>query len=154
MGFARQVEDMSFVDLSGKTHHLSDYKGKWIIVNYWASWCPPCMDEIPELVAFHDSYAKDKAVVLGVYYGDYDLQYLTQFSDEFFISYPVLLMDDHSPQMINDIYVLPTTFIISPIGELIATEKGGITKAILESYLIENVEDKLEKKLAQETILK
>ena len=46
--------DYSLPDMSGKTRSLEDYRGKWVIVNYWATWCPPCQEEIPDLVDFHD----------------------------------------------------------------------------------------------------
>ena len=57
-------------DLSGKMRSLEDYRGKWVIVNYWATWCPPCQEEIPDLVDFHDSHKDTDAVVLGVNFED------------------------------------------------------------------------------------
>ena len=50
--------DYSLPDLNGKMHSLADYKGKWVIVNYWATWCPPCREEIPDLVNFHEEHRK------------------------------------------------------------------------------------------------
>ena len=58
--------EYSLPDLDGKMHSLADYRGKWVIVNYWATWCPPCQEEIPDLVNFHDSHKDDDAVVLGI----------------------------------------------------------------------------------------
>ena len=50
--------DYSLPDLKGKMHSLAEYKGKWVIVNYWATWCPPCQEEIPDLVDFHDRHKR------------------------------------------------------------------------------------------------
>ena len=57
--------DMSMTDLKGKESKISDYLGKWVVVNYWATWCPPCREEMPELQAFHDDHEKTDGVVLG-----------------------------------------------------------------------------------------
>ncbi len=62
-----EIVDFMLPDLEGKPVSLSDFRGKWVIVNYWATWCPPCLDEIPELVSLHDDN-RDKLVVLGVDY--------------------------------------------------------------------------------------
>ena len=53
-------------DLNGKQHHLSDYKGKWVLVNYWATWCPPCLEEIPDLVSLYDQRKNKDVMVIGV----------------------------------------------------------------------------------------
>ena len=57
--------DFTLPDLEGKPVSLSDYRGKWVIVNYWATWCPPCLEEIPDLVDLYENN-RDKLVVLGV----------------------------------------------------------------------------------------
>lgn len=127
--------DFTLNDTNGKSHRLSDYKGKWVVVNYWATWCPPCLDELPELVEFHEKYGKDTAVVLGVNYEQIDRDYLRQFIDEYFISYPVLLANPASVNAFGRIMGLPTTFVVSPEGKVVAQRTGGVTMDYLEGVL-------------------
>jgi thiol-disulfide isomerase/thioredoxin len=122
-------------DLNGKIHKLSDYRGKWVIVNYWATWCPPCLDEIPELAEFHDKHAKSSAVVLGVNYEDVDDAYLKSFVDEYFISYPILKADLRRTPPFGRIRGLPTTFVISPEGKLVETRIGSVDMEWLEKII-------------------
>jgi thiol-disulfide isomerase/thioredoxin len=126
-------------DIHGKkTHSLQDYKGKWIVINYWATWCPPCLDEIPELVEFHDAHSKKDAVVLGVNHEELDRDYLVSFVDEFFITYPVLVSDPYSQPPFGRLYGLPTTYIISPEGELVTSKTGAVSKATLEEIIAQH----------------
>lgn len=127
--------DFTLKDLDGKSHSLSDYRGKWVIVNYWATWCPPCLEEIPDLIAFHERHRDTDAVVLGVNYEEVNRDYLREFTESLFMSYPVLLMDPVPTTELGPVLGLPTTYIISPAGERIARQEGPITGAALEAFL-------------------
>ncbi|MEJ2359832.1 MAG: TlpA disulfide reductase family protein [Gammaproteobacteria bacterium] len=126
--------DFALPDLNGKIHHLSDYRGKWVIVNYWATWCPPCREEIPQLEAFYNANRRD-AVVLGVNYEDNDPASLKSFVDEHMITYPILLADVDRPTVFGRLYGLPTSFIVSPQGKLVQSRTGPVTRQYLESVI-------------------
>ncbi len=57
--------NLPYTDLEGQSANLSDYRGRWVVANYWATWCPPCREEIPDLVLFHDQHKDRDAVVIG-----------------------------------------------------------------------------------------
>ncbi|MEJ2317525.1 MAG: TlpA disulfide reductase family protein, partial [Gammaproteobacteria bacterium] len=82
--------DLLLNDLENRLHKLSEYRGKWVVVNYWATWCSPCRDEIPDLVDFHEKHKADKAVVLGVNHEYATLGELRKFKREYQITYPLL----------------------------------------------------------------
>ncbi|MDH5184437.1 MAG: TlpA family protein disulfide reductase [Gammaproteobacteria bacterium] len=134
---AQQGAVLSLQGIDGKLHQLSDYRGKWVVVNYWATWCPPCLEEIPELVDFHERHKNTDAVVLGVNYEDKAVAELTDFSDEYLISYPILLGEPGSGKNIGPIPGLPTTYVISPTGEIVARQVGPLTAQMLEDFIAE-----------------
>lgn len=127
--------DYSLPDLKGVSHSLADYKGKWVIVNYWATWCPPCQEEIPDLVEFHDRHKNGDAVVLGINFEDIGKEQLTSFVDSFLISYPVLLSEPLPSTPLGSIPGLPTTFIIAPDGKPVARQVGPVTGKQLDDYI-------------------
>ena len=130
-----EVADFSLPDLDGKMHSLSDYRGKWVVVNYWATWCPPCLEEIPGLVEFHDSRKDRDAVVLGVNHEEADPEWLEEFVESHFITYPILRAEPEPETPLGPVMGLPTTFIVSPQGKLIARQEGAITREALEAYI-------------------
>lgn len=131
--------DFSLPDIQGKQHRLSDYRGKWVLVNYWATWCPPCRKELPELEMFH-SQSDGKAVVLGVNMESIDHERLAAFVEEQFLSYPILVAGP-SPgpgQRLGVVSGLPTSYLVSPTGEVVARQVGPLTaeaiRGFIESY--------------------
>ncbi len=139
------ADDFRLNDINGKSHNLSDYKGKWVVVNYWATWCPPCLDEIPELVDFHEAHKDKDAVVLGLNYEDVEPKYLKEFVDQYFISYPVLHADPGQADYWGPVNGLPTTIIISPSGDMVARQVGRVTGAFLEKIIKDNAKHALKK---------
>lgn len=129
-----QAADFKVVDTTGKTHTLSGYKGKWVLVNYWATWCPPCLEEIPDLIAMHES-KKNNIVVIGVAQDYGSAKQVTEFADGLFVNYPIVL---GTPQVVNQIgpvQGLPTTYLFNPEGKMVAQQVGAITREAVESYI-------------------
>lgn len=133
-GVAEPV-DYSLPDLNGKTHSLADYQGKWVIVNYWATWCPPCQEEIPDLVEFHDRHKDDDVVVIGINIEDIGEEQLSAFVESFLISYPILRSEPLAVTPLGAVPGLPTTFIIAPDGSPVARQVGPVTGKQLDDYI-------------------
>ena len=128
--------DFTLPDLQGQKHRLSDYRGKWVLVNYWATWCPPCREELPELEIFH-SQAHGNAVVLGVNMEAIDHSELEAFVEDQFLSYPILLAGPHPGpgQRIGLITGLPTSYLIAPDGKVVARQVGPVTADGIRDFI-------------------
>ncbi len=127
--------ELALKDMAGKTHHLSDYKGKWLIVNYWATWCIPCQQEVPDLVALYDKRKDKDLMILGVVFEYKDTKEVTKFVDDMLVSYPIVLGNEKITNQIGSAEVLPTTYIFNPEGKLVKTRHGLITKAYIEKLV-------------------
>jgi len=125
-------------DLDGVERHLSDFRGTWVVVNYWATWCPPCIDEMPELMDFHEAHQSAGVTVLGVNVEEIEVRDLRQFVESLFVDYPILLSGSYPPEAMPAIFGLPTTFIVSPDGDIVATELGPVSQAYLEQAIRDN----------------
>ena len=112
--------------IDGDAVRLSDWRGQWVVVNYWATWCAPCRKEIPDFSGMHE--ARDDITVLGLAYEDTDLETYREFLSDFPASYPLLQVDVYSPpEALGAPRALPTTFLVDPDGRLVETWIGPVT---------------------------
>ncbi len=142
LGFALQVwslqaraVDYELPDVNGEIQSLDQYKGKWLIVNYWATWCGTCMKEMPELISLHESNKDNDIVVVGINFETIEKKDLKEFVSEKSIPYTVLSTEPVRVTPIGKVPALPTTYIIDPEGNVVAGEVGIVTQEDLESYI-------------------
>ena len=128
------AEGFRVTDTAGKTHTLAGYKGKWVLVNYWATWCPPCLAEIPDLVDLHDN-KKNNLVVIGVALDYRSAKQVTDFAQSMTVSYPVVLGTPEIVSQIGPVQGLPTTYLYNPEGKMVAQQVGPVTREAVESYI-------------------
>ena len=128
-----QAADFTLQDMQGKTLHLSDYRGKWVLVNFWATWCPPCRKEIPDLISLQNSH-KD-LVVIGIAMDYASGKVVADFVRKEGINYPIVLGNDEVVSQIGDMEALPTTYLYNPAGKKVATQEGPVTRANIENYI-------------------
>jgi thiol-disulfide isomerase/thioredoxin len=134
---AQASDDFELADLDGNSHRLADYRGDWVVVNYWATWCAPCRKEIPDLSALHD--AREDITVLGLAFEDTDVEDFRSFLEQYPASYPILLVDVYDPPaMLGAPRALPTTFLVNTEGEMVHTWIGPITGAMISDWILEN----------------
>lgn len=130
-----QAENFSFQDTLGKTHTLAGYRGKWVLVNFWSTTCPACIDEIPDLVALHDKHHAKDLVVIGVAMDYREGKQVIRFADDYFISYPIVLGNGKLATQVGPVLALPTTYLYDPQGKLVAQHTGALTQKAVESYI-------------------
>jgi peroxiredoxin len=128
----------TFPDQNGQLKALKPYIGKIVVLNFWATWCEPCREEMPELSSLHDAYKDKNVVVLGVAVDD--VGNISEFSKQTKISYPLFAADDAGMSLAanlgNSKSVLPFTVIIKADGSVAKTYFGRVTKPLLEQALL------------------
>ena len=126
--------DFTLAQLGGGNVALSDYRGDWVVVNYWATWCAPCRKEMPELSKLHEERAD--VTVLGLEFEDIDDGAIADFLLDFPVSYPILKVDVyHPPEPFGAPKVLPTTIILNEQGLAVKAFLGPVTREALEAYI-------------------
>lgn len=116
-------------NLEGEQVNLSDFRGQYVVLNFWASWCPPCRQEMPELNRFHQQ--KEEFVVLGVDIGEEEAK-VNQFITQRGYDYPILLDKDRKVASTYQTTTIPTTYFLNPQGEIEYIKRGLLTKPELE----------------------
>ena len=131
---AASAPNFSFKDINGRSHQFSEYRGKWVVVNYWATYCGPCVAELPALNTIAKRF-RGEAVVLGIEAGETPTDKLRQFVSQKGLSYTVAPTQDSAMYGMGLIYGVPTTFIVNPQGKVVKTHMGAISAAQLQRYI-------------------
>ncbi len=132
---AHAAPDFALKDADGKTVQLSDYRGKVVLLNFWATWCGPCKYEIPWFIEFERTYKQDGLAIIGVSMDDDGWSVVKPFSQHAGINYRVVLGNDTVAQDFGGVDSLPTTFIIDRDGRIAATHVGLVNKSTYENDL-------------------
>ena len=133
---AAEAPDFALRDLRGNEVRLSEYRGRTVLLTFWATWCGPCRLEMP---AFEDRYQElkdDDFIVLGVNY-DEPVEDVRTFRDEFGLSFPLLLDPGGSVQRLYQIRGYPSSIFVDPQGVVSVVHLGLITEGQLRDYLVE-----------------
>jgi thiol-disulfide isomerase/thioredoxin len=124
-------------DTDGAPHRLKDLKGTWVVVNFWATWCAPCVKEIPEIAEFAKEQGK-KTRVIGIALDwdesgkkDVDEAKLKRAAAKIGHTYPLVLGDDKTEKVFGKIKGMPTTIVYGPDGKIAYNKTGVVTKELL-----------------------
>ena len=135
ISFQVNAVEYQLPDTEGQIQSLDQYKGKWVIVNYWATWCSTCMKEMPELISLHESNKDNDIVVVGINFESIEQKNLKEFVSDKAIPYTVLSTEPVRVTPIGKVPALPTTYIIDPDGNVVAGSVGIVTQQDLEAYI-------------------
>lgn len=127
-------EQPTFHDNHGKKIQFSKLHGKWIIINYWASWCHSCVKEIPQLNSFYQHH-KNNVIVLGVNYDLITGEALKKAIKKLHIIYPVLTADPRNVLHLKDPGIIPITYVINPQGQCVRRLLGPQTEKKLNKVM-------------------
>lgn len=118
----------------GGEFNLASQRGRWVVVNFWATWCNPCLKEIPDLAALDK--ARDDVVVIGLAYEEIEKAEMNAFLKEHPISYPIAVVDVYSPPAdFETPRGLPMTYLIDPEGRVASKHLGPVTAAELQKEI-------------------
>ena len=125
------VEPFSSADVRGGTMSTANFKGKVILVNFWATWCPPCREEIPDLIALQEKY-KDQLQIIGISqdYGSPDR--VLRFADAHHMNYPIVMSTPEIERLFPNVYALPTSFLIDRDGRIAQKHVGMLNASLTE----------------------
>ncbi|MCM8804384.1 MAG: TlpA family protein disulfide reductase [Candidatus Omnitrophica bacterium] len=129
----KKAHDFSLISIDGKLIRLSDYKNKKVILNFWASWCPPCRAEIPDFVRFYNEN-KEKVVIIGIAVSSKEKD-VKEIVEKFKITYPICMSDGKIEKLYGPINAVPTTFIIDENGNIKYKKVGMMDENQLKEIL-------------------
>lgn len=111
--------DFTLKDLNDKNVSLSDYSGKLVFVNFWATWCPPCRAEVPAFISLYDKYKEQGLEIIGISTDRDGKAVVQSFVEKSNVNYPIVMFDMNVISAYGGITGIPTTFIVNPEGNIV-----------------------------------
>lgn len=127
--------DYQLPDVEGEMQSMDQYLGKWVVVNYWATWCGTCKKEFADLIALHHASKGKDIVVVGINFEEISAERLRAFVEANEIPFQVLRTKPIPKTPLGPVPAIPTTYIIDPLGKPVAAEVGIVTRQHLEDYI-------------------
>lgn len=124
-----EAQDFALTSLSGETVRLADYEDRWVVINFWATWCAPCREEMPLLEEIAIEYG-DRVQIIGINMRESEEQ-VRDFVDAMGVTYPILLEPDDETLLAYQVIGLPVTWIVAPGGKVAYARPGPIDEAIV-----------------------
>jgi len=134
-GVPMEIPDLSLPGLGGKQVRLQDLKGKILLVDFWATWCGPCKETIPDLVKLQDRYRSDGLMVIGISLDVQGEEAVAAFAKQFNMNYTVLLGDDRTARAFGGIVGIPTSFVVDRQGRIVKRFVGVVDAAAYEDVI-------------------
>jgi len=125
------IPPFSAPDLDGKPISIADFRGKVVLVNFWATWCPPCREEIPDLIALQKKY-KDTLQIIGVSQDSGSVDDVRRFAAAMGMNYPIVMTTPEIEKLFPGIYALPTTFLVDKDGRVAQKHVGQLNASLTE----------------------
>lgn len=137
----KRAPDFALKDVTGATVRLSDYRGKVVLLNFWATWCGPCKIEIPWFIDFEQSYKDRKFAVLGISMDEDGWDSVKPYLEQRRINYRVMIGTEELSQLYGGIDALPTTFMIDREGRIASKHEGLVSKSAYENEILDLLGD-------------
>jgi cytochrome c biogenesis protein CcmG/thiol:disulfide interchange protein DsbE len=131
----QKAANFSLKSADGTSYRLSKYKGKVVVINFWATWCGPCRQEIPDFIEAYKKYKKKGLEIIGISLDQDGWTKVIPYVKESNINYPVVLGDEQVVQNYGGIDAIPTTFIVDRKGNIVARQTGIMSLRQLEAKL-------------------
>jgi thiol-disulfide isomerase/thioredoxin len=126
--------------MDGKQVSLADYRGQVILINNWATWCPPCIEEMPVLDAYYQKHRKENFIIVGIEAGD-SKEVVADFLNKTRITFPIWLDPDEKAYDVFHNPALPSSYVVDRNGTIRLTWTGKIDRITLEKYLTPLLEE-------------
>ena len=130
------VPEFDYVDMLGQPFNMDNLEGKITLVNFWATWCGPCIVEIPEFVVLYDEWKDRPFEIVGVSMDDDGFDVVRPFADDLAVNYPIVLDNGALAEQFGGVYGLPTTFVVD--------ENGMVTERFIGLFPLHEVKAELE----------